>query len=362
MPQIADCIFILDLHNTLYDEVLEYSGAISAVFDFLEAEAAIQSVAFDSEEFLNQISAAHAAVKSDWDDTIWEGLPLLKEFLNPDGLAEQIIEVRRRESEKLTKQYAFTDSIQAVKAIKQAGAHVCIATEATSNAAADAVRWLGLDGVVDAVYSWPFQKLFNPLATTRQVAFLSDPALEDAFLQKPHPLLIAQIITDLARLDGCIPDSVPLESLFAVEIDSKISLADILPETLSGEPGQQIVAVSQAIQSRLQVAAGSYAEELQRYLDRCYYIGDSFFKDGFLAYNAGVQFVFAEYGKKHFSTTASGILAAKELLYRVTGWDPRVLQLTHEAGALLQLQDRIKPIHTCTESLSDLISHLESVK
>lgn len=362
MPQLSDYIFILDLHNTLYDEVLEYSGAISKVLDFLEAEAAIQSVSFASEEFLRQIAAAHAAVKSDWDDTIWEALPLLNNFLNPSALAEQIIEVRRRESEKLTKQYAYTDSIEAVKAIKQASARVYIATEATANAAADAVRWLGLDGVVDTVYSWPFQKLFNPLARSRQVAFLNDPVLEDCFLQKPHPLLIAQIITDHARLDGRVPDSVPFESLFAVVVDTEISLADILPESLSGDPDQQLVAVTQAIQSRLQVLDSPYAEELQRYLNHCYYIGDSFFKDGFLAYTAGVQFVFAEYGKNNLYATVSEVAAAKALLYRSTGWNPRVLQLTHEAGELLQLQDRITPVFSCTESLNDFVLQLESLK
>ena len=356
MSSFQGDIFIFDLHNTLYDEVLEYSGAMVAAIDFLCAHAEVNGMPFDRDLLYKQIARAHAVLGSDWDDDVWGYVPMLRNFPDFETVKQQVTELRLETSENLTKQYAFGEAVGVLRDLKDKGAQIYVATEATTNAAANAIHWLGLDGVVDGIYSWPYMKTSRALAHTKQQPFPPHPTREDLHLQKPHAYIIATIILDIAKEQGYILSDVIVEDVFDLDIDESIDASELLEHT----PSENIQAAEtvKAIQSRLLFQETEHEEILKDIHSRCFYIGDSFFKDGFLALNADMPFIHAAYGK--VAEDARALQYANELMYQITGWEPYILKLTQEAGQLPSLTEKIMPFFTCENSLREFIDFLES--
>lgn len=350
MPaNFKDHIFIFDLHNTLYDEVIEYGGAMQAAIDYLAQELQTRGKTIDQDSLYNQIAKAHAELGSDWDDDVWQHLDVLEGIKDKNTIIKNVIDKRAHTSEKLTKEHAYKDTIDAVRNLKEQGAKIYLATEATANAAADAVRWLGLDGIIDAVYSWPYAKLYRKLEKTGQKHF---PRIGKNDLQKPHPYILAAIILDTAKADLKIDANIALEDVFELRIDEELDVAPLI-NSIPKDSIQGKEAVN-AIRTRISIKGTQYKETLENYWTRTYYIGDSFFKDGFLARNADILFIHAAYGKK--TTDPKALEKAKKTLYAVTGWEPFLLQLTQEASKLPDLTAHIRPCFFCKESFQEFIT------
>src|SRR4051812_19082871 len=107
-------IVIVDLHNTLYDEVLEYGQAIKAAADFVVLEAEKQGSKFSLKRVYAELAAAHARLKSDWDDDAWSLALSRFDLARSEEIASRATQIRRSRSEELTKRYAYTDSIRAL--------------------------------------------------------------------------------------------------------------------------------------------------------------------------------------------------------------------------------------------------------
>lgn len=351
IDKFKDKIFIFDLHNTLYDEVLEYGGAMGAALDYLLDEFVNQGISLTKDQLMAEVANAHAHLGSDWDEDVWGSVPSVLRLKNARHHADQAQARRLAVSEQLTKQYAYTDTICVVNELKSYGARIYIATEATANAAACGVRWLGLDGVVDGVYSWPYLKKYEPLEHTPQYNFPSDLVMPDLFIQKPHPYILAQILLDVLKQEGKLPVGVAIEDVYDVNLDNELCISDLqakLPD--DNAQGQGIM---RALKMQISPNDTDFGHILSDAQSRCCYVGDSFFKDGFLARNIGLTFVHAAYGKVVDDQDLFD--EALSILYGVTGWEPFLLELTQEAAKLPELSAQICPAYVCSDSLREFI-------
>lgn len=357
LSAIKDHIFIFDLHNTLYDEVIEYGGAMKAACDYLINTANDQGATITSAELYSDIAAAHAKAGSDWDADIWNDLPCLAELSDKNKHIAKAKQIRTDISKELTCAHRYNDTIEALHILKDHGARLFLATEATSNAASDAVRWLNLDGVFEAVYSWPYDKPYDALERTPQKPFPLSPSQSDFYVQKPHALIIAKIIIDTAKADEVIPDNITIDDIFNLTDDRDMDLGGLISKLPEGHiQGREVI---NAIKAQLEIKQSEHKEIIEDYIKRSYFIGDSFFKDGFLARNAGLPFIHAAYGKQ--ASDKIKLEEAKEVLYAVTGWEPFLLQLTQEAARLPELTQMIVPYLVCNHSLMDLIKELKRI-
>lgn len=353
MKDFKDQIFIFDLHNTLYDEVTEYGLSMHAALDYLLSELKSQHIEVTYDDLCKEVARGHEELGSDWDDDVWRGLPSLQNLESRDQIIDAVIAKRREKSRELTLSGAYGDTIEAVRELKsQQGARLFLATEATANAAAQAVRWLGLDGVFDAVYSWPFSKAYDILGQSVQKDFPADPVNQGTSLQKPHPYILAAIIFDIARDDGIFPQDMTFEDVMGVEEQNLEGIAE-LKEMLASNPSPQAEAALKAIKAKLCFKDTPYRWALEPYFEHSYYIGDSYFKDGFLAQGAGISFIHAAYGKQIEDQAAYD--RASEVMFKVTGWNPFLLKLTQEAGRLPSFTDQISPKFICKNSLREFL-------
>ena len=359
-------IFIFDLHNTLYDEVIEYGGAIAVAVEYFLSTTKGQSISIDEALLCEQLSDAHARIGSDWDDDVWQNVGELAKLNNYEATLKQGMVLRRKASEDLTKEKAFQSTLNAIAKLKQAGASVYVATEATENAASDGIIWLGLDGVLNGVYAWPFKKPYQKAAKTPIREFPPNPHEPTLSLQKPHPLIIGAIILDIAKEEGQVPSHIMCDDAFDFALDEELdvrTLKKAIEENKSGDEQKiQAKEVLRAIQTRLFIKKGPHQNALNAIKARCFYVGDSFFKDGFLARNADVPFIFAQYGKTVSDEDKEVHNKGKDWLYRVTGWDKFLIQLTQEAGKLPELSDKIKPYFVCEKSFQEFADFLKSGK
>ncbi|HEX4078494.1 MAG TPA: hypothetical protein VHX61_06430 [Rhizomicrobium sp.] len=353
-------VLILDLHNTLYDEVMEYGGAMdAAIGHFLEA-AKDQGVAIDEGLVCRQLSEAHARSGSDWDDDVWSGIAELQKLSRLGDVIDQAVALRRKVSERLTRERAYKSTIEALITLKESGAAVYVATEATENAAGDGIVWLGLDGVLDGIYAWPFHNGHGKAGRTPIHRFPPDPERPGFSVQKPHPLILGSIILDVAKAEGRVPQNVMLEDVFDLTCDEDLR---VLARAMGGNApsdGQraQVREVLRAVQTKLAARKGPYGAALDGIRRRCLYVGDSYFKDGLLAANADIPFVFAGYGTAISDADTEVYDKCMKRLFSVTGWDGSLIRLKHEAGNVPEIKDRINPYFVCQESLQELVEFM----
>jgi len=353
-------IYIFDLHNTLYDEVIEFGLAIQEAIDYLFEAAEAQGHSIEKDILYQQLSDAHARIGSDWDDDVWLEVKELAKLDNFEKLKNDAMKIRCKTSEALTKSKAFTDTIKTIKELKKAGNTIYVATEATLNAASDAIVWLDLDGIVDVAYAMPFKKPFRRRAQiTKVIAYLANPCNASLSLQKPHPLILGEIILNEAKRNKLIPQKMTFDTVFEFIVDESLDIL-ALKKKISENPVNeqqktQAYETLRAIRTVMKVKASPYKEVIEDIKARCFYIGDSFFKDGFLALNANVPFIYASYGKKVSPKNGELHARGKDALFRLTGWDKFLIQLTQEAEQLPELTEKIVPYFTCENSFREFV-------
>jgi len=357
-------IFIFDLHNTLYDEVIEYGGAITAAIEYFLTIAKNQKVTIDETLLCRQLSDAHARAGSDWDDDVWYDVAEIQKLKAFKAIIKQAVALRRETSKNLTRAKTFKNTLDAIVRLKQEGASIYVATEATENAASDAIRWLGLDGILDGVYAWPFKKSYQKTKVTPIFPFPLNPYEPELSLQKPHPLILGTIILDIAKIENRIPKQITAEEVFDFKLDEELNI-HVLRQAIedhksSGQQKRQVKEILRAIQTKLCIKKGIYQSVLEETQKRCFYVGDSFFKDGFLARNADVPFIFAQYGKTVSKANKEVHKKNKDWLFRVTGWDKFLIKLTQEAERLPKLTDKIKPSFVCKRTFQEFVDFLEA--
>ncbi len=191
-------IIVLDLHNTIYDEVMEYGLAI---------DEAIKCLPATREVIYDELSKGHAQLGSDWDDDVWHSLPSLKDVAKE--VIEKAIKLRRAKSRELTR--AYDDAVETLVELKKLGARIYIVTEAAADVGMQAIEWLGLAGVVNGVYTYPSRKAPPQLADTYHKPF---PKKGDSHYKKPDAELIFQVAKDDAAANNISYEQAMSELLF----------------------------------------------------------------------------------------------------------------------------------------------------
>jgi phosphoglycolate phosphatase-like HAD superfamily hydrolase len=337
-------ILVLDLHNTLYDEVMEYGLAMDAAMTVWFNAARTRGQCIDRQRFYDELSVAHQDLGSDWDDNVWNKLPLLQAI----GLtAEQFhatcheaIICRREQSKTLTEKGVYADVRHTLFKLKVQGVSIYVITEAAADVAMQSIEWLGLAGIVDGVYSYPSRNVVVGIENTYHKSFP---------LKKPHPFLLAGVIIDDAKRSGAIPSDIPVEDLFEIRHDPSMMLVEFDSEA----------SIQQDISAQLIVKLGPYKTIIQKTIESMLYVGDSKFKDGLLARNAGVSFGFAAYGKKIKKGEDALFEKSKSILYAVTGWDKETLRLTQEA-CQSAVVNALQPDFTFESGLSEIVKLFNS--
>jgi hypothetical protein len=176
-------------------------------------------------------------------------------------------------------------------------------------------------------------------------------------VQKPHPLILGAIILDVAKAEGRVPKNAMLRDMFDLTCDGDLrALEEAIGENaLSDGQRVQVREVLRAVQTKLAVRNGPYEAALDGIKRRCLYAGDSYFKDGLLASNADIPFVFARYGRSICDADREQYEKCRNRLFSVTGWDKHLIRLTHGAEKLPELTDKITPYFVCEESLQELV-------
>jgi len=330
-------ILTLDFHNTVYDEVLEYGLAIDdAIAVWLKALPHLKR-----ETLCKELSEAHRQLGSDWDEDAWRLMPCLKAAGDNFETVYACAVARRREkSKELTVTTLYAGLRETLTTLKKRKVRIYVITEAAADAGVLGLDWLGLGGLVDGFYSYPSRAEPLKLKGTYQKTF--PPAMQGGHLKKPHPFLIAAVALDEAQRHGRVPADLGVEDVFRV-IHEKAWLLDELPP---GSPVQRDVS------TQLTLKQTPYAPALKRMLDSMLYVGDSKFRDGMLARNAGVAFGFAAYGKK--ISEAAFHARSLAIMYEVTGWEKEVLQLTQEAGKS-RAASALKPDYIFQDSLAEAL-------
>ena len=319
-------ILAIDLHNTLYDEVIEYGLAMEAAIAVWLNAAQKKGVVLDTDTLYQEISIAHQRLGSDWDEKVWFQLPSLQcagfssqEF---SYIVQEVINVREDTSHKLTVSLAFENAVEALKQIKSKGAYIYIMTEAVADVGIKALQWLCLENVVDGIYTYPSKYTAASLYNAFHLFFPEDSNNPPHHLKKPNPLLLAELVVKHAINTQQIPENVTAAMVFDVACDARCALAEFPPDS----------SLQKDVIATLSLKESPYKDIIQAIIDSILYIGDSKFKDGVMAKNANIAFGYAEYGKKTKPEMQPHLEKCKHILYAVTGWDKDTLKLTQEAG------------------------------
>jgi phosphoglycolate phosphatase-like HAD superfamily hydrolase len=339
-------ILTLDLHNTIYDETMEYGPAIEAAIAVWTEAAEKHGTKLTQKVLFDELAAGHRKLASDWDGEVWRFLPSLARLGLEEAEFQAIMaeaENRRNEaSRQLTLKGYYAGAHETLSALKARGVRIYVVTEAAADAGMKAIAWLKLGGVVDGIYSYPSRSMPTSSAVTRHKPFPD--AASGGFLRKPHPFILASVVLDESIRRGEIPPGVQLGDVFAVSQDASLRLRE-LPDDAP---------VQQDVCARLALKPTPHAAALRRMMDKMLYIGDSKFKDGLLARNAGVAFGYAAYGKKIKPEDAAKHPHNLEVMYATTGWDRQVMKLTQEAGKSSSVAS-LRPEFTFEDSLDEAL-------
>lgn len=245
-------VIITDLDNTLFDWVDIWFHSFSALVDRIERDSNIER-----EQLLNEIKAVHQRRGTSEYAFLIEEIPSLRSQ-HPNGdlleIYQPAIDDFRAAREKHLKLYPAVS--ETLKKLKRKGVLIVGYTESMAFYSNYRIRKLGLDGLLDYIYSPPDHELPNNL-TAEQI--------------RKYPA-----------------------SHYTLKITEH-------RHTPPGEikPNPDILA--------------SIIEDIGAKADQCLYVGDSLMKDIAMAQRAGVRDAYALYGKAQH-------LPAYELLRRVTHW------------------------------------------
>ncbi len=338
---------VLDLHNTLYDEALEYGLSLDEAVTAWREIAKAHGHAVEAEVLYGELSAAHRKLGSDWDTDAWRMLPSLAKLNLPEDEFDNALRkgeaLRKRKSRELVESNGYEGMRETLAALKAQGVPVYVVTEAAADAGMEILSWLKLGGIVDGFYSWPSRVPPQVIEGTYHKPFPAKTS--GGHLKKPHPLVLAAVVLDEAVRRKLISPEIQIKDVFEIAYEKGLSLAELPADA----PAQQDIGTQLIIQPT------PYATALKQIMDGMLYVGDSKFKDGLLARNAGVAFGWAAYGKKIKPGNEDLHRKSIAIMYAVTGWEPEELKLTQEAGksaTVAALQPHHVFAHTLAEALN----------
>ncbi len=287
-------ILIIDLNNTLAEELFEYGPALDAAIEILSTAATQHGIALPQnfkQEIYKDIKSSHIALQDDWDNSIFdkEHLPFFMNLIrgtslekNYEQIKEQAIAERTRFSENYVRTRPYPDVKDFIQNAKKNGYAVYVATDANAAGAVPTIAWLGLSDDIDGLYCCPSSSTAIPSDMRKQL----DGKLHffEQGQYKPNALIIGKILFD--HVKNMPEHSKQLEGkkytdFFALKEDKKFRLPN-MPDWAS---------------QKLEVCDTPYKEIFTKLLGNAVGIGDDY-RDRTLFRNAGIYNVEAKYGTK----------------------------------------------------------------
>jgi phosphoglycolate phosphatase-like HAD superfamily hydrolase len=200
-------LLVTDFDNTLYDWFAMWYPAFQSMF-----EAVAHASGVDRDILINEIREIHQKRGTAEYSHLLEEIPSLIN-LHPHGNIREIYDeaIHRYRSARQKALRLYPTVRETLEAIKRAGIPIVVYTESLAYHSASRIRALGLDGVVDYLYSPPDHDL--PEGVTRQdLRSEADESYEMVHtiarttakgVLKPNTEIIREIIQDVkARVDA----------------------------------------------------------------------------------------------------------------------------------------------------------------
>ncbi|MFC1659384.1 hypothetical protein ACFL0U_02360 [Pseudomonadota bacterium] len=322
-------IIVFDLHNTLFDEVAEFGPSIFEAIYFFLQKAEEKGTVLKEETICEQLRFFHSSLSDpnsppdDWNGDVWNHLPCLKKVFGNEfvELTKEAERIRGEKSTKLVKKTAYYRVIQYIKELKTLGNKIYIVTEGTTRVVKEqlsALKILSKD-YLDGVITYPSVEgiLFPKIDG---VFYREFPKYkDDMYCRKPSALLLAQIV--ILEITNRMGKEITIDQVFDITYDELREEKEEFSQRLQRDIGTRVFIKNETL----------YTDLAQEIMKNMVMVGDSKFKDGFLAKNFGVQFIFAKYGK-NVSEGKEEVKKNISMLDNVSGWDPKELKLTHNAG------------------------------
>lgn len=351
-------ILLVDWHNTVVDELCEYGPAIEAALDtFWDLLPEDKRPATDREMFkaslYPEIQAAHRKLGDDWDNRVFDAgnLPSLRALFSDDNrynaARKMAIAARMAFSKQYIQNHAYPGAVEFLEQARREGHVVLIVTDATEHAIHPAVKWLGLDGVIDGVYC---------CASPNVAAIPEDLSLQYTPVRtfenrrvKPDGWIVAQIATDIAKARGRIPMEASMYKLFSTDF-----MPDAAVEKLfKGKPDYA--------SARVEPEDTGYWPVLADILGEMMGIGDDF-RDLVMFANAGIKGAHADYSARIPNIPGGRFeidkrqKAGKAILKAVTGWDEARLNLFKgiKPESLISYVDDGKNFLVCSTGMHEI--------
>ena len=193
-------LLILDFDNTLFDWVSLWHSCFIAMMDEVERVSGIRLA--DIQQEVRSVHQVHGTAEYAF---LLEEVPTVRRFLNgrpAREVFETAIKAFRNERRKLLKLYpGVADTLLSVKG---SGARLAIYTESLAYYSFYRAKRLGLDGVIDSIYTPPDHAVPDHLDLDHQRHYkesfysfrYTDHRHTPAGELKPNPDLLLQIISD----------------------------------------------------------------------------------------------------------------------------------------------------------------------
>jgi FMN phosphatase YigB (HAD superfamily) len=319
-------IFIIDLHNTIIDELAEYGPAIKSgfkvFFDELKKTKKLDST-FTEEKFLKEkiypnLKKVHAKYEDDWNPRIYnkENISEIFNLFNDpesfESARKSAVAARNNFSKEYMSKHSYDRAVETLIKLTNQGHKVFIVTDGTEHIAHPTLKWLGLDGKISGAYCCKSPDLLLPndmrLEKTKVTPFENGAV-------KPNAKIVAQVVLDVAKSEDLIPKSVSLSKVFKFEKNHNSGLFDSKKEY---------------IYAKLKLRNTRYSDVLKELLNNTIGVGDDY-RDFVLHRNSGIISLAVDYynkipgfSKQEYDTAQS---EGKEILKQVTGWNPERMNL-----------------------------------
>jgi phosphoglycolate phosphatase-like HAD superfamily hydrolase len=194
-------LFVMDLDNTVWDWFHAWVSSFSALLEGLEETTGISRA--DLEREIRPIHQAHQTSEYSW---LLEDMASLAAFVGPgESIRDRFDEaVHRQNSVRLRESHLYPLVLETLQVIRSAGVPVVAYTESLAYWTEWRIKRLGLEGVVDVLYSSPDHDLPSgkELEDMRMLPS-SDYGLKQTVhkhvpwgVVKPDPVILMQIIEE----------------------------------------------------------------------------------------------------------------------------------------------------------------------
>ena len=342
-------VLLIDLHNTIVDELIEYGGAIDCTIDSFITSSGHNNISqAQRNEIYKDLQQAHIKIGDDWDNRAFdiENASTLRNLFptGKTGDAEyeqarkKAIAARYNYSQQYITHHAYTGVVTSIIKAHEEGHHVFVVTDATEQALHPNLKWLGLEGKISGAYCCGSPNV-NEIPDEYRTTSIPVTPFKNGMV-KPNAMIIGQIVLDIAKQKGFIKPETEVEDIFAFQ-----------------ESNPNVENSKRYIHGQLQIKDTDCRNIIGELIKQVIGIGDDL-RDLVMYSNAsslGVKSLKANYSDDipnmgvASETIKQKQKEGKEILKCVTGWSKERLELLQDFKQQTELQKCFDDVPQCTE-------------